>query len=83
MRFSQGIKNMHNFAENALNSVFTAYFQGFPILPASPHAKKALYVNKANFLTLYSHKEPFYTPQGMWDTADGSHMFPHREFFMT
>ena len=45
--------------------------------------KKTLYVNKANFLTLYSHKEPFYAPQGMWDAADRSHMFPHREFFMT
>ena len=60
MRFSQGIKNMHHFAENALNSVFTTYSR-HPTSISPPHTKKALYVNKASSLKLYSHKDPFYT----------------------
>lgn len=67
MRFSQGIKNMHHFAENVLNSVFTAYFRGFPLfLLTLPHTKGSLYVNLAGFLTLYLHKDSFYVSQGAW-----------------
>lgn len=33
-------------------------------LPYRP-AKKALYVNKEAFQTLYSHKEPFYAPDAL------------------
>ena len=59
MRFSQGIKNMHHFAENILNSVFTAYSRHPTSI--SPHAKKALYANKAIFLTFHSHNDSLYT----------------------
>ena len=30
-----------------------------------PHTKKALYVIKEAFQTLYSHKEPFYAPDAL------------------
>ena len=50
---------MHHFAENALNPVFAAYSRHPTSTP--PHAEKALYVNKAIFLTFHSHKDSLYT----------------------
>ena len=59
MRFSQGIKDEHHFTEDAPDSAFTAYSRHPTSI--SPHTQKALYVNKASSLKLYSHKDPFYT----------------------
>ena len=36
MRFSQGIKDEHHFAENVLNSVFTAYSRHPTSTPLMP-----------------------------------------------